>query len=142
MAERRICVSVASDDGEKVKLGHFGDARFYLHYAWEDGGWRLVRKIENPYRGEHHHEHGEEEEEEHHHHHHGHGHGGKREKIYELNKDCTAIVATAFGPGGGEYMERRGLKVIKVKPWTTVEEALRIAARELGLEAKAPTAQA
>ncbi len=125
---RRVCVSIASDDGETVKLGHFGDARWYLHYVYEDGGWRLVRRVENPYRGEHehhHHRHGGEGEEE--------EHGGKREKIYMLNRECDAIVATAFGPGGGEYMERRGLRVFRVKPRTRVEEALRMVEEALGL---------
>lgn len=127
----RICVSIATDDEKTVKLGHFGDARLYLHYVYDGGVWRLERRVENPFRGHHHHEHGEEEEE--HGHHHGHGHGGKREKIYELNRDCNAIVTTAMGPGGQEFMESRGLKVVKVKPRTTIEEALRMVEEALGL---------
>ena len=107
-----ICVSVPTDDGKIVKLGHFGDAKYYYHYAkGADGKWILKRIVGNPYAGQH--EHGDSEEE-----------STKRPRIYELNKDCTCIVATAFGPGGQQFMERRGLQVVKVKPRTTIEEAL------------------
>ena len=81
---REICVSVPTDDGEIVKLGHFGDAKYYYHYVKEiNGEWSLRRIVENPYTGQH--EHGDEEE------------SRKRPRIYELNKECTYIVATAFG---------------------------------------------
>ncbi len=110
---REICVSVPTDDGETVKLGHFGDAKYYYHYVKEaNGEWSLRRIVENPYTGQH--EHGDEEE------------STKRPRIYELNKECTCIVAAAFGPGGQQFMEKRGLRVVKVKPRTTIKEALRI----------------
>ncbi len=57
----------------------------------------------------------------------------KRPKIFEMNSNCTHIVATAFGPGGSEYMEKRGLKVIKVKPKTRIEEALNLIREQEGL---------
>ena len=110
---QEICVSVPTDDGETVKLGHFGDAKYYYHYVKEaNGEWSLRRIVENPYTGQH--EHGDEEE------------PTKRPRIYELSKECTCIVATAFGPGGQQFMEERGLRVVKVKPRTTIKEALRI----------------
>ncbi len=115
-----ICVSVPTDDGKMVKLGHFGDARYYLHFVYEGGEWRLLRRVENPYAGHHHHG-GEEEEH------------GKRPRILELQKGCTAVVATAFGPGGEDYMRKHGLVVVKVRPRTSVEEALREAEKLLGL---------
>ncbi|KSW11552.1 hypothetical protein CF15_01575 [Pyrodictium occultum] len=118
---------MATDDGERVKLGHFGDARYYLHYVrCGSEGWRLERRVENPYasRGHGSEEHGE---------HGGKGHGGKRAKILELNRGCNAIVATALGPGGREFMEKHGLRVIIVRPYTSIEEALRRAEEELGL---------
>jgi len=128
--DRAVCVSIPTDDEETVKLGHFGDARLYLHFVYVPGeGWRLARRVENPYTGHHHHHH-------HHHGHHGHGRGeeGKRAKIVALQEGCTAIVAVAFGPGGEEYMERRGLRVVKVPPRASIEDALRAAEEALGLQ--------
>ncbi len=109
----RVRVCVATDDGIKVKIGHFGDAAYYLVYDVEDDKITLVERVENPFRG--HHEHGEEAEK------------GKRPRIVELLKrhGCEAIVATAFGPGGREYMERSGLRVYTVKPGTEIWDALR-----------------
>ncbi len=98
-------------------MGHFGDARYYHHYVYEGGGWRLERRVENPYAGLHERGGGEEPV--------------KRPKILELIRDCTHIVATAFGPGGQEFMEKHGLKVVKVRPGTTIEEALRIVEEKL-----------
>jgi len=112
----RICVAIATDDGKRVKIGHFGDAKLYLHYVRSENGWKLVRRVENPYAGHGHDHHG----------HGGHQHGEKRRRILELNKDCTHIVATAMGPGGREFMESHGLRVILVKPGTSIEEALSI----------------
>ena len=112
MSKERICVAVPTDDGVYVKLGHFGDGRYYYHYVYEGGEWKLVRRIENPYAGQH--SRGEEDEEE-----------SKRPKIYEMNRECTYIVAVAFGPGGEEFMKRRGLRVVRVKPRTRIDEALR-----------------
>ncbi len=108
----RVCV--ATDDGVKVKIGHFGDAAYYLIYDVGPERITLVARLENPYRGRH--EHGEEAEER-----------GKRKAIVEMlkSKGCEAIVATAFGPGGKEYMEKSGLRVYTVKPGTEVWEALR-----------------
>jgi predicted Fe-Mo cluster-binding NifX family protein len=117
----RVCITIPTDDGKTVKLGHFGDGKYYYHYVYDSGEWKLVRKVENPYAGEHSTE--EEDEEK-----------SKRPKIFEMNKECTHIVAVAFGPGGAEFMERRGLKVIRVRPRTSISEALEIAKRELGLE--------
>jgi len=113
------CVAVATDDGLEVKLGHFGDARYYFHYKPGPRGWELVRVVENPWRGGHH----------------GGGEEGKRGRIYEANSECSVIVATALGPGGREYMESRGLRVVIVKPRTSVREALEAAARALAARA-------
>ncbi len=121
---RRVCVTIPTDDGVYVKLGHFGDGRYYYHYVYENGGWKLVRRIENPYAGQH--SLGGEEEE-----------AGKRQKIYEMNRECTHIIAVAFGPGGAEFMEKRGLRVFRVKPRTRIEDALRMLERQLLAEANA-----
>jgi len=120
---KQVCVAIATDDGQRVKIGHFGDARYYLHYVREEDGWRLIRRVENPYAGHEHHHHG---------HHGGHRHERKRRRILELNHDCTHLVATAFGPGGKEFMESQGLRVVIVKPGTTVGEALSIVEEMLG----------
>jgi predicted Fe-Mo cluster-binding NifX family protein len=116
--EKRVCVAIPTDDGVHVKLGHFGDGKYYYHYVYENGGWKLLRRVENPYAG--HHSIEEEDEE-----------TGKRPKIYEMNRECTHIVAVAFGPGGAEFMEKRGLKVVRVKPRTTIEQALKIVEEQL-----------
>jgi predicted Fe-Mo cluster-binding NifX family protein len=108
----RACVSIPTDDEIYVKAGHFGDARFYLHYVLEDDGWKLARRVENPYAGVHGH---------------GRGHGWKREHILELNRGCTHIVAVAFGPGGAEFMRSHGIQIITVSPDTKIEEALAVA---------------
>lgn len=112
----RVCV--ATDDFLYVKKGHFGDARYYAAYEPRPrGGWRLARIVENPLAGEHEHGHGEE---------------GKRRRIYEMVSGCDVIVATFFGPGGREYMESRGLRVVTVRPGTTLLEALEAAASAQG----------
>ncbi|MCD6324027.1 MAG: hypothetical protein J7L55_02840 [Desulfurococcales archaeon] len=112
-----VCVCVPTDEGKYVKLGHFGDAKYYYHYLFEGGKWRLAKKVSNPFTGQHVLDEDEEEESE------------KRINIYEMNKECDFIVAIAFGKGGQKFMEKRGLGVIKVKPRTTVEEALQEAER-------------
>lgn len=104
----RVCI--ATDDFLHVKRGHFGDARYYAAYErGERGEWRLAWIAENPYAGVHEHGGGEE---------------GKRRRIYEMVSGCDIIVATFFGPGGREYMESRGLRVVTVSPGTTLLEAL------------------
>ena len=101
-----------TDDCKTVKLGHFGDAKYYYHYTrGVNGEWALKKIIENPYAEQHGHSAREEE-------------STKRPRIYGLSKECTCIVATAFGPGGQQFMEDRGLQVVEVKPWTTIEKAL------------------
>ena len=105
-----VCVVVPTDDGKTVKLGHFGDAKRYLHFVKTEEGWKLVREIPNPY--------AEEEE-------HVHNTLEKRKKILEINKDCNIFVYTFFGPGGEKFMKENGKSVLQVKPKTTIEEALR-----------------
>lgn len=129
--ETPVCAAVPTDDGETVKLGHFGDARLYHFYQWTGSGWKLARRVENPYAGEHHHE---EEGEHHHSHGHGHGHGGKRKRILQLIRDCNVVVSVAFGPRGKEAMEQAGKKVVMVPPKTTIAEALNRAAQALDLK--------
>jgi len=121
MDGERICVSIPTDDEKTVKLGHFGDARLYLHYVYdpETRKWRLEKRVENPYAGEHHHEEGEEH--------------GKRPRILALQEGCNVIVAVAFGPGGEEYIRKHGIAVVKVRPRTSIDEALRRVEEALGL---------
>ncbi len=106
-----MVVCVPTDDGRYVKVGHFGDAKYYYHFLFDGSSWKLVRKIVNPYTGQHVLNDYEESE--------------KRGKIYEMNKECDYIVAVAFGRGGQRFMEERGLNVVKVRPKTTLEDALR-----------------
>jgi predicted Fe-Mo cluster-binding NifX family protein len=115
-----VCVAIPTDDGLTVKLGHFGDGKFYFHYVYRNGRWLLKRCIENPYAGHHSHDEAEEEK-------------GKRPKILAMQQGCDVLVAVAFGPGGEEFMKKHGLKVVKVKPRTTIKDALEEAARMLGL---------
>ena len=113
MTKGNSCISVATDDGIKVKIGHFGDAKYYFHYVLDDKQRPvLIKVIENVYKDDegHHHQHGHEE---------------KRKKIHLLNKYCQTIVTTFLGPGGEEYMKNHGIKVVKVKPGTRIEEALK-----------------
>ena len=126
--ETRVCAAVPTDDGETVKLGHFGDARLYHFYQWTGNGWKPIRKVENPYAGEHHHD------DEHGHHENHHGHSGKRRRILELIRDCNVVISVAFGPGGKQAMEKAGKKVVTVHPRTTITEALNKAAQTLGLK--------
>ncbi|MCE4619035.1 MAG: NifB/NifX family molybdenum-iron cluster-binding protein [Desulfurococcales archaeon] len=112
-----ICVSIGTDDGIHVKVGHFGDSKYFYHYRLGGGDIILEKVVENPYRGEHGHGH-------------GHGRHTKREKIYELNKDCNVIVATFFGPGGEAYMNERGIRVVKVAPGTEIKTILEKLATE------------
>ncbi len=113
-----VCVAVPTDDGFMVKLGHFGDGRFYLHIVFENGRWRLRGCVENPYAGKHEHGDGGEER-------------GKRPRILELNRGCDVLVAVAFGPGGEEFMRRHGLRVVKVRPRTSIADAIRAVEEEL-----------
>lgn len=52
-------------------------------------------------------------------------------RIYEPNRGYSAIVATALGPGGVEFMKMHGLIVVRVKPRTTIRKALEEAIRSL-----------
>ncbi|ALU12101.1 hypothetical protein EYM_00225 [Ignicoccus islandicus DSM 13165] len=105
-----VCVVVPTDDGKTVKLGHFGDAKKYLHYVKTEDGWKVVKEIPNPY--------SEEEE-------HVHNTLEKRKEILRLNNDCDVFVYTFFGPGGEKFMKEHGKIVVHVDPKTTIEEALR-----------------
>ena len=111
------CVVVPTDDKVTVKLGHFGDAKYYLHFKKEGDSWKLIEEVENPFKDEEHHEHNTAE---------------KRKKILELNKDCDVFVYTVFGPGGEEFMKSHGKKLVRVKPKTKIEEALREVEKSLG----------
>lgn len=116
----QVCVSVPTDDGKTVKLGHFGDAKYYYHYVpGPNGEWVLKEIVENPFAGEHEHDGGE---------------SSKRPRIYELNKGCTHIVSVAFGPGGQQFMERHGLVVVRVRPRTTIREALALVSERVALQ--------
>ncbi len=107
-----VCISIATDDGVYVKDGHFGDAVFYLHFILENNEWRLVRRIMNPFRKMH-------------------GHGRKRSLILELNRSCGFVVATAFGPGGHEFIRSKGIEPIIVRPGTRIAEALEMVKKRL-----------
>ncbi|NOZ30975.1 MAG: hypothetical protein GXO68_03380 [Crenarchaeota archaeon] len=111
-----ICVSIGTDDGIHVKVGHFGDSKYFYHYRLEGDNVTLEKVVENPYRGEHGHGH-------------GHGRHTKRERIYELNRECNVIVATFFGPGGEEFMSSRGIRVVRVDPGTTISDSLKLVSR-------------
>jgi len=102
-----VIVVIPTDDCKKVKVGHFGDARYYLFYEVKDKP-RLLKKIENPYK--------DIEEE--------HGTSRKREKILELIKDADIVVYTFFGPGGEEFMVKHGKTPIRVNPGEGIDEVL------------------
>jgi predicted Fe-Mo cluster-binding NifX family protein len=117
-----VCVTIPTDDEKTVKLGHFGDARYYLHFVKEKDSWKLVKKVENPFK--------EEEDE------HEHGVSRKRKVIVDLNDECDIFVYTVFGPGGEEYMKKRGKIIVRVKPKTTIEEALKLVDESLSKSLK------
>ena len=106
-----MLVVVPTDDGKTVKLGHFGDAKYYLFYELSGSGAKLVKKVENPYKEFEEHVHGVEE---------------KRKRIFEIIKEADVVVYTFFGPGGEEFMKRHGKKPFRVEPRTEIEEALRL----------------
>ncbi len=117
----KICITIPTDEGLFVKIGHFGDAKYYFHYTIGKRDKYILEKIIiNPYK--------EDEEEEHHH-----EDPKKRRHIFELNKDCNILTATFFGAGGEEFMKKHGLRVVKVKPKTTILEALETVCKETGL---------
>lgn len=105
-----LCVAIPTDDGNYVKIGHFGDAKYYYHYVMRNGSWILRKKVANPYTGMH-----ELDENE----------SGKREKIFLLNKACSHIAAVFFGKGGEEFMREKGFSIVKVPPKTTVDDVLK-----------------
>ena len=111
-------VVIATTDGIRVHIGHFGDAKYYFIYeVRKDPRFPDLEVVRNPYRGE-------EEE-------HGHGNRAKREGLLRLFGGPDAIVATFFGPGGEEFFRSHGVLPVKVRPWATVEEGLRKAIEEL-----------
>ncbi len=113
MGSAVMIVVIASDDGLKIKLGHFGDAKYYLIYDISSNKPCLIKKVENPFR--------EEEK-------HVHGVTGKRKKIVTFLRkfgDLKAVASTFFGPGGEEFFIKQGIRTFKFKPNTNVEEALK-----------------
>ena len=105
-------VVIATTDGIRVHIGHFGDAKFYFIYeVRKDPRFPKLEVVENPCR--------DEEEE------HGHGNRAKREGLLRLFNNPDAIVATFFGPGGEEFFRSHGVLPVKVRPWATVEEGLK-----------------
>ncbi len=109
-------VAVATDDGEKVRLGHFGDAAYYYIYRVDESSTVLEKRIENPERRRGEHVHGEE---------------GKRRRLLKLLEGVDAVVSTFYGPGGTGFFEKHGVVPVSVKPGTSIEEALRVAAEAL-----------
>jgi len=104
-------VVVATSDGIRVHIGHFGDAKYYFIYdVGKDPRFPKLEIVENPFRGE-------EEE-------HGHGNRAKREGLLRLFRGPDAVVATFFGPGGEEFFRSRGVLPVKVRPWAIIEEGL------------------
>ncbi len=110
-----LCIAIATDDGKTVKLGHFGDARKYLLYKYDEKEGKIVKigEVENTVR--------EEEEE------HQHNDPRKARKILGLLKpwSCKYFVSTAMGPRSREFLETRGIIPVFVKPYTTINDAVK-----------------
>ncbi len=110
-------IAVATDDGVKVKIGHFGDAAYYHIYRIDNNNIVLERRIKNP----------ESEHEKH-----VHGEEGKRRRILSILGDVNAVISTFYGPGGTEFFKKHGITPLTLKPGTSIEEALHIAIETLG----------
>ncbi len=109
-------IAIATDDGVKVKIGHFGDATYYHIYRVDNSDIIFERRIENPEGLHSKHMHGEE---------------GKRGRLLSLLGGVDAVVSTFYGPGGVEFFEKHGVVPVRVKPGVSIEEALRIALETL-----------
>ncbi len=109
------CIAIATDDGETVKLGHFGDAEKYLLYKYDSGKREFVKigEVVNIVK---------EEEEEHHH-----NDPRKARKILELLQPwgCKYFVSTAMGPRSKKFLEENGIVPVFVRPRTSIEDALK-----------------
>ncbi len=104
-------VVIATTDGIRVHIGHFGDTKYYFIYeVGKDPRFPKLEVVENPFK--------DKEE-------HGHGNRAKREGLLRLLNNPDAIVATFFGPGGEEFFRSHGVLPVKVRPWATVEEGLK-----------------
>lgn len=89
-------VVIATTDGIRAHIGHFGDSKYYFIYeVRKDPRFPELEVVVNPFRE------GEEE--------HKHGNMAKRRGLLELFKNPDALVATFFGPGGKEFFRSHGI---------------------------------
>ena len=115
---KKELVIVPTTDEDKVHIGHFGEAKYYMIIDCRTH--TPEAKITNPF-----HNLGHEDES---------SEKGKRKAILGKLRQHQAskIIMTAMGPGGKEFFEKHGFKVIGVKPGTTIEDAVNIACKIWG----------
>ncbi len=110
---KKKLVIVPTTDEDKVHIGHFGEAKYYIIIDCQTQ--TPEAKITNPYYNLGHEDESSEK--------------GKRKAILDKLKQHQAskIIMTAMGPGGKEFFEKHGFTVISVKPGTTIEDAVKTA---------------
>lgn len=91
--QRRLKVSVPTNDGVKIFPGMLGRAKFFFVYEIENGGdIRLVEKRINPFENT--------------------MQPLKTLDVYELIDDCSIIIAARIGKKGATRLRERGLNLI------------------------------
>jgi len=104
-----VRIAVATDDGETVRCGHFGDAEYFYIYKLENGPL-LLKKRKNLVK--------DMEEE--------HNSPEKARKVLKLLEDCGILVAHSMGLKGREFLENDNKRPYLLKRKNVkIEEALR-----------------
>ncbi len=111
-------IAVATDDCKVVRFGHFGDAEMYEIFEYEDGDFKLVKTMENPYTDE---KLGITD----------HNDPRKAALIHDLLKDCDVFVGHSMGMRNRKLLEEKGILMVALKKKNVpIEEALKIALEE------------
>ncbi len=106
--------AVATDDGETLRFGHFGDAKRYMIYEYKDGEFVFLTERENPYTDE---KLGIEK----------HDDARKAGLIKDLLQDVDVFVGHSMGRQNRERLRKQGKKMVPLlKKNITIEEALKL----------------
>jgi len=114
-------IAIATDDGNTVRFGHFGDAEQYLIYEIDpEGNAFLVTKRDNPYIDDPtspHRQHNQPE---------------KAGKILELLHDCRVFVGHSMGTKNRQILQAHGVLPLALRRRNVpVAEALTLAKQAL-----------
>ena len=104
-----VRIAVATDDGETVRCGHFGDAEYFYIYKLENGPL-LLKKRKNLVK--------DMEEE--------HNSPEKARKVLKLLEYCDILIAHSMGLKSREFLENDNKRPYLLKRKNVkIEEALR-----------------